>query len=142
MNPHFYSLKTRFSDADSYGVCHHSNYFRWLEESRFSVIDFYFQEEMDLFETIQFPVIAANAKYKHAIHAREDIEIEVILERSKSAKLVFYYKIRNQAGQLCFEGSTEHVFLKDQKLMLRIPEAITLKIDGLWKKGDLISEKK
>lgn len=142
MNPHFYSLKTRFSDADSYGVCHHSNYFCWLEESRFSVIDFYFQEEMDLFETIQFPVIAANAKYKHAIHAREDIEIEVILERSKSAKLVFYYKIRNQAGQLCFEGSTEHVFLKDQKLMLRIPEAITLKIDGLWKKGDLISEKK
>lgn len=142
MNPHFYSLKTRFSDTDSYGVCHHSNYFRWLEESRFSVIDFYFQEEMDLFETIQFPVIAANAKYKHAIYAREDIEIEVVLERSKSAKLVFYYKIRNQAGQLCFEGSTEHVFLKDQKLMLRVPEAISSKIDNLWKKGDLISEKK
>lgn len=142
MNSHFYSLKTRFSDTDSYGVCHHSNYFRWLEEARFSVIDFYFQEEMDLFENTQFPVIAANAKYKHAIHAREDIEIEVILERSKSAKLVFYYKIRNQAGQLCFEGSTEHVFLKDQKLMLRVPEAITSKIDDLWRKGDLIIEKK
>lgn len=142
MNPHFYSLKTRFSDTDSYGVCHHSNYFRWLEESRFSVIDFYFQEELDLFKTIQLPVIAANGKYKHAIYAREDIEIEVILERSKSAKLVFYYKIRNQAGQLCFEGSTEHVFLKDQKLMLGVPEAIASKIDDLWKKGDLISEKK
>ena len=142
MNPHLYSLKTRFSDTDSYGVCHHSNYFCWLEESRFSVIDSYFQEEMDLFEAIQFPVIAANGKYKHAIYASEDIEIEVILERPKSAKLIFHYKIRNQDGQLCFEGSTDHVFIKDQKLMLRVPEAITSKIDGLWKKGDLICEKK
>ena len=142
MNPHFYCLKTRFSDTDSYGVCHHSNYFRWLEESRFSVIDFYFQEEIDLFRAIQFPVIVANGKYKHAIYARENIEIEVILERPKSSKLVFCYKIRNQAGQLCFEGSTEHIFLKDQKLMLRVPEAIISKIDDLWKKGDLIIEKK
>lgn len=141
MTPHFYSLKTRFSDTDSYGVCHHSNYFRWLEESRFSVIDFYFQEEMDLFEAIQFPVIAANGKYKQAIYAREDIEIEVVLERPKSAKLVFYYKIRNQSGQLCFEGSTEHVFLKNKKLILNVPEAIISKIDDLWKKGELISEK-
>lgn len=142
MNPHYYTLKTRFSDTDSYGVCHHSNYFRWLEESRFSVIDTYFQEEMDLFEVIQFPVISASGKYMHAIYAGEEIKIEVILKKEKSAKLIFYYKIRNQDEKLCFEGSTEHVLLKDQKLMLRVPEIITSKINALWIKGELVDEKK
>lgn len=125
-----YRTTTRFSDTDSYGVVHHSNYFRLLEEARIDLMENELGILMDDMEVkkIQFPVTKIEAKYKHIMYGRERILIQTLLEYNGTSKLVFHYKILNGNNECVFEGLSEHIVTKNQELLFYLPEELENKV--------------
>lgn len=125
-----YRTTVRFSDTDSYGVVHHSNYFRLLEEARIDLMENELGIMMDDMEAkqIRFPVTKIKAQYKHVIYGRERILVQTALEYNGTSKLIFHYKILNENNKCVFEGLSEHVAIKNQKLLFYLPEELDNKV--------------
>ena len=106
-----YTRDVFYYETDKMGVVHHSNITRWFEEGRIA-----FLQHIGLpFEQIEengvlSPVIGLQIKFRH--FARFGDRFTVSLWLSKYTGIVFNvgYRICNQAGELLFEGETEHVF--------------------------------
>ncbi|SFC12722.1 acyl-CoA thioesterase [Butyrivibrio sp. YAB3001] len=124
MQPYTYTTIARFSDTDLYGVVHHSNYFRWIEEARIQVLEELVGVTVDWMEnnSLRFPVISVEGKYKKSVSARQPIQIDILLTCGPAAKLSFDYEIKDKNGTLYFAGRTQHAITKDNKLLLKMPE--------------------
>ncbi|MGL5152928.1 MAG: acyl-CoA thioesterase [Clostridium sp.] len=133
---YLYSTVPRFSDTDSYGVMHHSSYYKWFEEARFTVSKeiLGFDEDLLNGKSIKFPVIESYCRYKNPIVYGELLNIEVDLTVHKSAKITFDYRVKNATtNKLCAEGKTVHMFLdNNNRICLNIPKWFLdkLKIKG------------
>lgn len=125
-----YTTVVRFSDTDCYGIVHHSNYFRWLEEARIDFLENELKITMEDMQDqhIQFPVIKIEAKYKKVVHGREKILIQFTIKYDGTSKVIFHYKIWNERKECVFIGYTEHVAINDQKLLFDLPEEFGSKI--------------
>lgn len=130
MEAYIYRTKARFSDTDLYGVVHHSNYFRWLEEARIQLMEdilgysVNWMEEHDL----RFPVIHVDGKYKHSVSAGETVEVGIFLRYTGAARLEFLYTIRNESGKVCFTAETENAVLRGDRMLLKMPKEIDSRI--------------
>lgn len=130
-----YIIKPRFSDTDSYGIMHHSSYFKWFEEARFSfskdILDF----ENDLLNgnTIKFPIIECSCRYKESVYYDDTVKIYLKFMIDKSAKINFEYRAVNlRNNRICALGKTTHMFLdKDGRICLNIPEVFLQKCKDL-----------
>ncbi len=122
--PYVYKTIVRFSDTDVYGVVHHSNYFRWIEEARMQLMEDILHLTLhDLQEDeIQFPVIRLEGKYLKAITARQEVTVKLYLFYNCTTKLVFEYEILNECGETAFLGKTEHALTKGNKILFVMPE--------------------
>lgn len=122
--PYNYVLHARFSDTDLYGVVHHSNYLKWAEEARISLMEEILA--ISLFdleqEQIRFPVINIEGKYIKPVKAREEITISLLLYYNQTSKLKFVYRILNSKQEVVFKGMTEHVALAGQQMLLKLPK--------------------
>lgn len=107
-----YQRKINYYETDRMQVVHHSNYIRFLEESRI-----YYMDKIGLpyskmeNEGIMIPVLEVNAIYKHPAKFDDIIEIEVKIKEYTGVKIIMQYVIKNKAtGQLIFSGETKHCF--------------------------------
>ena len=118
-----YKTRVRFSDTDMYGIAHHASYFKLLEEARFQFVEEALELSLDdiIKEGLTFPVTTINGKYKKSLVAREKVSVATVMYYNTSSKLAFHYKVLDENGVVCFEGSTEHVCLVDQTLKLNLP---------------------
>ncbi|MGE7841725.1 acyl-CoA thioesterase [Lysinibacillus sp. NPDC093712] len=116
----------RFSDTDAYGIVHHSNYYKILEEARINFAKSVLDLSMKNFDELgyQFPVIKSECNYKIPIFYEDNLRIEVKFSIEKAAKLNFFYKIYNDTtNQIHADAKTSHVFVEqDGKLCLIYPE--------------------
>ncbi|MBP3773600.1 MAG: acyl-CoA thioesterase [Treponema sp.] len=113
-----YTHYVQYYETDKMGITHHSNYVRWMEESR---VDFLRQIGWDYAkfeeEGIISPVIGINCKYKHSTTFAETITITVGIEKYSGIKLVLKYKMTNQKDELVCEGTSEHCFIKNDRIL-------------------------
>ncbi len=125
--PFIYKTIARFSDTDLYGVVHHSNYLRWMEEARMQLLEEVLKmsiEECNM-KNIQFPVIHLTGKYIRSIRARQSVVVKMLLHYDESAKFVFTYDILNEEDKMAFKGKTEHALTQEGKILYSMPELLS-----------------
>ena len=107
-----------YYETDKMGVVHHSNYIRFLEEARCTMLNNlgYSYGRMED-EGIMIPVLEVNCKYKYHVTAFDTILIDVKIVEFNGVKMRVKYIVTNKAnGNLVMEAETKHCFTnKDLK---------------------------
>ncbi len=120
MNTVFYH-KVQYYETDMMGVTHHSNYVRWMEEARISLLEQlglpYAQIEGN---GVLSPVRSLSCLYKLPSFFGDQISIRVSVESFNNVVLVFLYEMRNQKGEAVCEARSEHVFVNKEGRILRL----------------------
>lgn len=107
-----YERKINYYETDSMKIVHHSNYIRFMEESRtYSLnkigLPYSKMEE----EGILIPVLAVNCQYKHPARYEDTILIDVKIKEYTGVKIIMEYEITNKdTGELILIGETKHCF--------------------------------
>ena len=112
---HLYNHKVQYYETDKMGIVHHSNYIRWMEESRISFLmsiglDYSTLEKRGVIS----PVIGVNVRYRKPTYFGEEISIEVSIKEYTGVKLIFNYTMKNKDNQVVLTGESEHCFVSDK----------------------------
>ena len=120
-----YKRIVHYYETDKMGVVHHSNYIRWMEESRVGFLadiglDYALLEQRGLIS----PVIGLNnIKYKKPTTFGDVVNIEVYIKEYNGIVIVFNYTMKNKEGAVVFVGESEHCFLSPQGKMIILKSA-------------------
>ncbi|MFH0758529.1 MAG: thioesterase family protein [Bacteroidota bacterium] len=115
-----------YADTDQMGIVYYGNYGRFFEIGRTEMI-----REMGLpyieleKEGIAMPVYSVESRYKNVLRYDELITIETVVRKLPTARMEFFHRIFNQAGELAHEAKVVLVFqdLKTGKVV-RAPEKL------------------
>lgn len=115
-----YQHKVQYYETDQMGVVHHSNYIRWMEESRIDFLsqigcDYKSMEERGIIS----PVVSVNAKYLKSACFGDEVAIRVWIEEFKGVVLKLGYEMLRGEEVVC-KGSSEHCFLNPQKKIMNM----------------------
>lgn len=110
-----YKHIVQYYETDKMGITHHSNYIRWMEESRINFLreigwDYKRLESLGMIS----PVMEVNAKYKMSTTFEDEIFIDVYVKEMKGIRLYIGYEMKNSEGKMVFEGESMHCFLNEQ----------------------------
>lgn len=108
-----YEHKVQYYETDQMGVVHHSNYIRWFEEGRVSLMDKmgagYHQMEQ---AGIISPVLEANARYKSMTRFGDTVSIAAKMTGYNGVKMTLSYTVKDViTGEVRCEGETKHCFI-------------------------------
>ncbi len=123
-----------YYETDQMGIIHHSNYIRWLEESRVALLDhlgFSYKkiEELGLI----IPVLAVTCQYKDMIRYGETVRILPKIEKYTGTRLDFSYEIYGvDDNRLRTTGSSKHCFLAADTQRLVKLSRFDAKLDQLF----------
>lgn len=109
MNP--YRHKVNYYECDRMGVTHHSNYPRFMEETRIYLMDElgYGFEKMEA-EGVVSPVMSLTCDYKHTTTFQDVIEIDLKILEMTPLKMKFGYVMKVGDTVVC-KASSLHCFL-------------------------------
>lgn len=108
-----YERKVNYYETDQMAIIHHSNYVRYLEETRMyymeqSGMDYAYVES----QGILIPVLGVHVDYKKAIRYGDVVVIRQRLTKFSQVKFFLSYEIRNkETGELHATAETEHCFV-------------------------------
>lgn len=113
MKPYIHTVQ--YYETDKMGITHHSNYIRFMEETR---VDFLNQLGYG-FDTLEAdgivsPVMSVTCDYKKTTTFAEQICIELSVLRCTTYKLIFGYTMKVDSEVVATASST-HCFLEDGK---------------------------
>ncbi|MCH5275365.1 MAG: acyl-CoA thioesterase [Lachnospiraceae bacterium] len=116
-----YEHTVQYYETDKMGITHHSNYIRWMEEAR---VDFLSQigwayAKLESLGIIS-PVVSLECKYKTTSTFSDVIHISVSVEEFKGVKLKLGYLMTNAEGKTVCEAKSEHCFLNQSGLPIRL----------------------
>lgn len=105
----------QYYETDKMGITHHSNYVRWMEESR---VDFLEQincsyarlEEMGAIS----PVVSVDVNYKKPTTFSDDVAIKVSVAEYNGIKIVFDYEMKNKKGDVVCTAKSTHCFVNKE----------------------------
>ena len=107
-----YERKMNYYETDRMGIIHHSNYIRFLEESRC-----YWLEQMGMpFESLEeagitIPVLGVNVDYKHHVTFGDTILINVFTKEYTGVRMTIGYNVtEKESGKVVLTGETKHCF--------------------------------
>ena len=107
-----YERKMNYYETDRMGIIHHSNYIRFLEESRC-----YWLEQMGMpFESLEeagitIPVLGVNVDYKHYVTFGDTILINVFTKEYTGVRMTIGYNVtEKETGKVVLTGETKHCF--------------------------------
>ena len=106
-----YNHKVQYYETDKQGVTHHSNYIRFMEETRIDAMErmgfgYERMEQAGVFS----PVMAVTCDYKRPTTFADVIEIELSVAELSKLKTRFAYRMMCQ-GKLVCQGTSLHCFL-------------------------------
>lgn len=106
-----YLHKIQYYETDKMQCTHHSNYVRFMEESRVDFLDKigYSYARMEA-ENIISPVIAVNLQFKKPTTFDDVIEIEVTVKSFTGIKIEFDYVMKCKGEVVCL-ASSQHCFI-------------------------------
>ena len=108
-----YIHKVQYYETDRMGITHHSNYIRFMEESRIDMLDRigYGFEKMEA-EGVVSPVTEVHCNYKKTTTFQDEIAVEVFVEDISALKLRIGY-VMTCRGEVVFTGSSVHCFIEN-----------------------------
>ena len=112
-----FERKINYYETDRMGIVHHSNYIRFLEESRCWLLEeigipFAMLEE----NGITIPVLEVNCIYKHHVTFADTILINVKVSEYNGVRMKFEYEVTDKkTGSLVMHAETKHCFT-DKKI--------------------------
>lgn len=110
-----YRRKAHYYETDQMGIVHHSNYIRWMEESRVDFLDkvgFGYTRIENL--GIAVAVIGVECEYKSMVRFEDEIEIVCRITACKGSRMAVGYRICDaRSGELRAIGETRHAFLRE-----------------------------
>ena len=120
-----YVHKVNYYECDRMGVTHHSNYIRFMEETRIYAMEQmgYGFERMEA-EGVVSPVTAISVNYKKPTTFPDEIEIELKVLEMSNLKMRFGYRMTVRGALVCTAESS-HCFLEGGRpvvLEKRFPE--------------------
>lgn len=117
-----YERSVNYYETDQMAIVHHSNYIRWMEETRIKLL-----EELGLAydrmerEGVLIPVLSAACEYRIAFRFGDIFQVEVYPVSFNGIKLRLGYRIYNKAdGRLHASGETSHCFTDSSMGLLRL----------------------
>lgn len=83
-----------YYETDQMGIIHHSNYIRWLEESRVALLDYlgFSYKKIEELELI-IPVLEVTCQYKEMVRYGETVRILPKIAKYTGTRLDFTYEI-------------------------------------------------
>ena len=119
MKPYIRSVQ--YYETDMMGVTHHSNYIRWMEESRIDFMDqLGFPYAGMEAEGILSPVTAISCEYKKPSTFGDEITITVTVKALSNVRLTIAYEMRKQTGEIVCLAQSEHTFLNREGRIVSI----------------------
>ncbi|MGN0597205.1 MAG: acyl-CoA thioesterase [Ruminiclostridium sp.] len=117
-----YERTAYYYETDQMGIVHHSNYIRWMEETRIDFLEKagypYDQMEKDGF---LIPVLSVSCKYKVSVKFNETVIIKAKIEEFNGFKMKISYEIINkESGELRATGESTHCFLTKELKPVRV----------------------
>lgn len=109
----YYERKINYYETDKMSVVHHSNYARYLEETRISMLDFY-GLSLEMLENMGYiiPVLELRGCFKESIRFGETIKIVPKLIKVTNLKFYFKYTIYDeQMTAIKHTAESSHCFL-------------------------------
>lgn len=110
INP--YIRKINYHETDRMGITHHSNYVKYMEESR---LDLLYQIGLayEKFEAdgVASPVVRVELDYKFPSTFGDTLTIERKVVEYTGVKAAFEYTMRNQDGKLVCKAQSLHCFM-------------------------------
>ena len=114
-----YERKINYYETDKMGIVHHSNYIRFLEETRVE-----WMESADMpFDRLEergitIPVLGVNIEYKKYVTFGDTILIKPYVKEYSGVKLIVGYDVTNkETGKTVILAETKHCFT-DKNLKL------------------------
>lgn len=117
-----YERKTNYYETDQMGIIHHSNYIRYMEETRI----YYMKQQGMPYEYVEkrgvlIPVLGVEVKYMKAIHFGDTIVIQEWIEKFSPVKFSVIYEIRNkETGILHATAHSDHCFVDKNLKPIRL----------------------
>lgn len=115
-----YTHHVAYYETDKMGITHHSNYIRFMEEARtawMKHIGWSYKKCEDL--GMPSPVVRVQCDYKKTTTYDDAIDIQVWLSGYSGVRMTVGYAMY-RAGELVCDGQTEHCFLDDRGMPVRI----------------------
>ena len=109
---YIYERKINYYETDRMGVVHHSNYIRFLEETRSRWMEF-LDISMEKLEQLGYtiPTLEVNCKYKYHVTSGDIIMIKPkLIEYNGVRMTVSYDVIDKKTGKNVIEAYTKHCF--------------------------------
>ena len=105
---HEHRLRVRYGETDKMGVVYHANYLVYMEEGRTRLMESLGCSYAGL-ERAGWALVVRKAALRYRASARYDDELVVRtrVDRLGGASVLFAYEIRDTAGRLLVDGSTE-----------------------------------
>jgi len=99
------SFPVRYYETDQMGIVHHSNYIRYFECARNTMMDSigYPIQECEK-DGITFPVVTVQCHYKHPAKMGDVLTVKAEMDKVPLAKLFVKQSVVNQDGLVCAEG--------------------------------------
>ena len=120
-------IRILYSDTDAYGVVWHGAYTKWFEAARVEFTEALGLDVKILEQSIVFPVIEMNIKYKSSAKLNDKILIKTTLKELKPMAMTFEHKVYDKSTNIlrteafttiaCVEPTTG-------KLIRRMPSEI------------------
>ena len=107
-----YERKINYYETDRMGVVHHSNYIRFLEETRcYWLVKMGMPFEKLEEEGITIPVLGVNINYKYHVTYGDTIIIEPFIKEYNGVRMTVGYNVTDKkTGKTVIEGYTKHCF--------------------------------
>ncbi|MGQ9534761.1 MAG: acyl-CoA thioesterase [bacterium] len=137
MGNRYFEIKVnpRFDEIDSYGIVHHKAYFSWFEEARF-----YLAEKLGLLPRIvdgewKILVIECGCSYKIPARYHDRLLVRVLIDNDCPNGLLFRYRVLRECdNEEIAIGFTKHAFVRNSKLLIKIPQEIKEKLEEYYGK--------
>lgn len=116
------SHKAQYYETDQMGIIHHSNYIRWFEEARISLLEAigYPYDRMEA-EGILSPVLEVSCQYRSMVHFGDTVEITASVKSFNGIKLAIQYEVHDKStGKLRTTGESSHCFLDKEGNLLSL----------------------
>lgn len=107
-----YERKINYYETDAMQIVHHSNYIRFMEESRTDALERIGlpYNEMER-QGVLIPVLGVNCQYKHPARYGDTVLVNVGVKEYSGVKIIMEYTITNKAtGEILVTGETKHCF--------------------------------
>ncbi len=113
-----YEHKVQYYETDAMKIVHHSNYVRWMEETRVAFLE-KINVPLEMLEEmgIVCPVLEVNCEYRHMTVFGDTVTIEATLDEFSGVRMLVSYTMTLPDGRECCIAKSKHCFMQNGRIL-------------------------